>query len=96
MTTYYKSRFLPDPIIYAQEDDQWRSYAPGGVVGQHGGTIPETTLRQIEEVGGDQVQELIKLRLSEAEKGEIERTEAALGHAGHAVGKDSPFPIFIL
>lgn len=96
MTTYYKSRFLPGPIIYAQEDDLWRSYAPGGVIGQHSGAIPETTLRQVEEIGEAQAEELIKLKLSQAEKGEIERTEAALTPAGHVVGRDSPFPVMFI
>ena len=96
MTTYYKSRFLPDPIIYAQEHDLWRSYAPGGVMAEHGGTIPEAILGQIEETGENHVTELINLRLSEAEKSESKRTEAALRNAGHVVGRDSPFPVIPL
>jgi hypothetical protein len=29
--TYYRSRFLSPPIVYVQQDDVWKSYAPAGV-----------------------------------------------------------------
>jgi hypothetical protein len=92
MATYYKSRFLSDPIVYIQDRDIWGSYAPGGVIRQADGTIPDSILGLLEEIDEVQARELIGVRAEEAESSERERIDAARRHAVHVVGRDSPFP----
>ncbi len=93
MAVYYKSRFMRDPIVYVQHDGEWRSYGPGGVIGEHSDGIPGTILAQTEEITEDEAKELISLRLVEAERGESEREVLAREYRGHAVGEDFPFPL---
>ena len=49
MATYYKSRFLTDPIVYVQEEGLWRSYGPSGVK-QVEGTIPDRLFAGLERI----------------------------------------------
>jgi Protein of unknown function (DUF2569)/SurA N-terminal domain len=49
MATYYKSRFLTDPIVYVQEEGLWRSYGPSGVK-QVEGNIPDRLFAGLERI----------------------------------------------
>jgi hypothetical protein len=72
---YYKSRYFLNPAVYVQEEGQWRSYGPGGIIRQSAGTISETVMSQIEEIGQSEAEELIRVRLAEAEKLEAQTAE---------------------
>jgi hypothetical protein len=71
---FFKSRYLSDPIVYSQDDETWRSYAPGGVVHESAGAIPEFILANAAEVPEEEVRELIVSRLREAEKIETQQS----------------------
>lgn len=76
MTKYYKSRDLDNPVVYVQEEGQWRGYAPSrGVLQQSAGPIPEVILAQTMEISRDQAETLIRIMRAEAERIEEGRAE---------------------
>ena len=77
MTKYYKSRYVDKPVVYVQEEGQWRAYAPRGVLQRSTGLIPEVILAQTVEISQDQAETLIGVMRAEAERIRVERAEAA-------------------
>ena len=77
MTRYYKSRNLNHPVVYVQEEGQWRGYAPGGVLQRSTGSIPEVILAQTVEITQDQAEMLLRIMRAETERIESQRAEAA-------------------
>ena len=72
MTEYLKSKFLPEPVVYVQEDTEWRSYAPGGSVTQSAGRIPASMLAGLEPVDPFEAQGLIERRLADAAEAQLQ------------------------
>jgi hypothetical protein len=58
---FYKSRYLTNPTVYVQETSGWRSFAPGGIITQHAGEIPETIKQAVEPIPADEAQPLLAL-----------------------------------
>ena len=75
MPVYYRSRYLPDPIVYVQDEGHWSSYAPAGVIRRSRGTIPDGILGQTVEIPQSDAETLIRRRLAEAEKIEVQRAQ---------------------
>ena len=67
MTKYYKSSQLEKPVVYVQEDGQWRGYAPRGVLQRSTGLIPQVILAQTVEISQSQAETLIRIMRAEAE-----------------------------
>lgn len=64
---YFRSAYLAKPVIYVQEEDEWRSLAPGGHVQHSPGRLPESVLSQVFEIDEAQAWELInEIRLQRA------------------------------
>ena len=59
MATYYKSRFLTDPVVYVQEQGFWRSHGPGGVK-QVKGAIPERLFAGLEQISQDEAERIVR------------------------------------
>ncbi len=74
MATFYKSRFLADPIIYVQEGHRWLTYSPTGVR-ESQGSIPDGILAGVEEIAPEEAEKLISLRLSDASTWDVRRAE---------------------
>jgi hypothetical protein len=77
VTKYYKSRYADKPVVYVQDEGQWRAYAPRGVLQRSTGLIPEVILAQTVEISQDEAQTLIGFMRAEAERIRAERAEAA-------------------
>jgi hypothetical protein len=75
MPQFYKSRYLPDPVVYVQDDGYWSSYAPAGVIRQSRGTIPDSILNQTVEIDPAEAEGLMERRLAEAERVEVQRVQ---------------------
>ena len=75
MPAFYKSRYLPDPIVYVQDEGQWSSYAPAGVIRRSRGSIPDSILGQTVEIDQPEAEDLIRRRLAEAERVEVQRSQ---------------------
>jgi hypothetical protein len=75
MPQYHKSRYLPDPVVYVQDDGYWSSYAPTGVIRQSKGTIPDSILNQTVEIDPAEADGLIARRMAEAERVEVQRAQ---------------------
>jgi hypothetical protein len=76
LTAYLKSKFLPEPVVYVQEDTEWRSYAPGGSVTQSAGRIPAGTLALLEAMDPVEAEGLIRNRRGEAAKAQLQAGRA--------------------
>ena len=50
VVSYYKSRYLSPPVVYVQQDDGWKSYAPGGRIQKNIGPLPNYILQNADEV----------------------------------------------
>ena len=81
---YYKSRFLDTPIVYVEDAHGWRSYAPGGVIGEHRGSIPESVVMHVEPIDQKKAQSLIEERLEEAHRIKAQRTADEMGEGALA------------
>lgn len=85
MSDYFKSKYLAEPVIYVQDEDDWRSYGLGGRITKSAGIIPPNLLAGLEPLGRLDAEELIDRRLAEAHE-----TEAEFGGAGSAHVPDRP------
>lgn len=75
---YYTSRHTESPVVYVQEEGQWRIYADGKVIRESAGTIPSPMLTQSEEISQGQAERLIELGRAKAERSQADRAEAEL------------------
>jgi foldase protein PrsA len=62
MATYYRSRFLFDPVVYVQQDQYWQSFSTQGVR-EGEGAIPARLLPGLEEIGREEAEKLISQTL---------------------------------
>jgi hypothetical protein len=77
VTKYYRSRSVDNPVVYVQEEGQWRGYAPRGVLQRSTGPLPAVILARTVEITQDEAQGLLKTWLAEAERIKKEQAEAA-------------------
>jgi hypothetical protein len=75
---YYTSRHTENPVVYVQEEGQWRIYADGKVIRESAGAIPGAMLAQSEEISQGQAQSVIELGGAKAERSQAERAETEL------------------
>jgi hypothetical protein len=68
---YYKSRYLAEPIIYIQEDGQYRSVYPSGNAATVDGQIPETMLRSLDPIPVEQAEHLLVTLYHRSERREL-------------------------
>jgi hypothetical protein len=71
--TYFKSRFLAQPIVYVEQDGGWKSYAPSGVIRQNSGPLPDFIRQSVDEVPLAEAIDLIHAYEAAAERAEAER-----------------------
>jgi hypothetical protein len=76
MTEYLKSKFLSEPVVYVQDDTEWRSYPPGGGVTQSAGRIPASMLAGLEPMGAFEAERLIERRLAGAAEAQRQARQA--------------------
>jgi hypothetical protein len=68
MATYFKTRFLNDPVVYVQGEGFWRSYGPQGTK-QVEGSIPEKLFAGLEQISRAEAERYISWRSSQGNGG---------------------------
>ena len=76
MTEYLKSKYLPEPVVYVQEDTEWRSYPPGGSVTQSAGRIPASMLAGLEPMDPFEAEAWIERRRADATEAQFQAGQA--------------------
>ena len=76
MTEYLKSKFLPEPVVYVQEDTEWRSYPPGGSATRSAGRIPASMLAGLEPMDPLEAEGSIERRRADAAEAQRQAGQA--------------------
>ncbi len=67
MISYFKSRQPSNPVVYVEDQQGWKSYAPGGVIQKNIGALPNYLRQHADEVPLDEVIDLIRSCEAEAD-----------------------------